>query len=332
MGRLATRPQWAKEGRQPGEVGESPPPVGSTSRCELPPSATGLGAPRRGGELCPLEAMLLGTGEPGSWFMDWAPPAATWELSPPGEELGAELGSLEEMGAAFTEPNLTASSLGSWADEWEQAESALAAAEAQMGRGCPDESLGDDTATAEDQLEEEEDWESLTVLGTATAPPLPRPAGTVSQPPSQQEAPKSAQGLPPAKGTQRSLGSVPGKGVVNPKVGGAAIQGAPARRKPRCPCSPRGPEEDKIQVLKVQKGGLTLPARVKERQYDRDNQPREAVPLLAGEGLMVVKRLTKEAHRVRKIEFQKQRGKGHAAFEVRWETVAGPLAGKSSGR
>ena len=44
----------------------------------------------------PLEAMLLGTGEPESWVMDWAPPAAAWELPLlPGEELGAELGSLE---------------------------------------------------------------------------------------------------------------------------------------------------------------------------------------------------------------------------------------------
>ena len=81
--------------------------------------------------------------------------------------------------------------------------------------------------------------------------------------------------------------------------------------------------------MKVQKGGLTLPARVKERQYDRDDQRREAVPLLAGEGRMVIKRLTEGAHRVRKIiEFQKQRGKGHAAIEVRWETVAAPPRGQ----
>ena len=83
----------------------------------------------------------------------------------------------------------------------------------------------------------------------------------------------------------------------------------------------------------MQKGGLTLPARVKERQYDRDDQRREAVPLLAGEGRMVIKRLTEGARQVRKIiEFRKQRGKGHAAVVVRWETVAAPLAGKNSGR
>ena len=47
-----------------------------------------------------------------------------------------------------------------------------------MGRGCPDESLGDDTATAEDQLDEE-DWDWLTALGAATARLLPHLAGTV---------------------------------------------------------------------------------------------------------------------------------------------------------
>ena len=61
-------------------------------------------------------------------------PAAAWELPPlQGEEPGAELGSLEEMGAACTEPSLAASSLGSWANDCERADAALAAAEAQMG-------------------------------------------------------------------------------------------------------------------------------------------------------------------------------------------------------
>ena len=87
---------------QPGEVKELPPPAGSLPRCEPPPLATNLGVLGRGGELCLLEAMLLGTGEPELWAMDWAPPAAVWELPPLyGEELGAELGSLEEIGAAF---------------------------------------------------------------------------------------------------------------------------------------------------------------------------------------------------------------------------------------
>ena len=78
-------------------------------------------------------------------------------------------------------------------------------------------------------------------------------------------------------------------------------------------------------MLKVQRGGLTLPARVKERQHDRDDQGRDAVPLLAGEGRMVVKKLVEGAHEVHKIiKFRKQRGKGHAAVDVRWETVAAP--------
>ena len=57
-------------------------------------------------------------------------------------------------------------------------------------------------------------------------------------------------------------------------------------------------------------------------------QRQDAVPLLAGEGRMVVKKL-EGAHGVRKIiEFRKQRGKGHAAVEVRWETVAAPPGGQ----
>ena len=106
---------------------------------------------------------------------------------------GSRAGSLEEMGAAFTEPSLTVSSLGSWADECERADAALAAAKAQMGRGCPDESPGDATATAKAQLDEE-DWEWLTALGAAMALPQPRPAGTGGQPLGRQEAPRSTQG------------------------------------------------------------------------------------------------------------------------------------------
>ena len=44
---------------------------------------------------------------------------------------------------------------------------------------------------------------------------------------------------------------------------------------------------------------------------------------------MVVKRLTEGAHGVRKIiEFGKQRGKGHTAVDMRWETVATPPGGQ----
>ena len=65
-GHLVNRPPWAKKGMQPGEVEELSPPAGSLLQCESPPLAANLGALRRGGELCPLEAMLMGTGEPES--------------------------------------------------------------------------------------------------------------------------------------------------------------------------------------------------------------------------------------------------------------------------
>ena len=173
--------------------------------------------------------------------------------------------------------------MGSWADECERADAALAAAEAQMGRGCTDESVGDVTAAPEAHLDEE-DWEWLAALGAAMTPLQPGPAGTVDQPPGKKEATRPAPGPLPAKGAQRSTGAATGKGVVAPRTRGLAARGAHAGRKPRRPSSPRGQEEDEIQVLKVQKGWLTLPARVKERQYDRDDQRRDAVPLLAGEG------------------------------------------------
>ena len=108
-------------------------------------------------------------------------------------------GSLEEVEAAFTEPSPAASSLGSWADECEWADAALAAAEAQMGRGCPEESLEGDTALAGDLLGEE-DCEWLAALGAAIAPPQPRLEGAGGQPLGRQEAPKPIQGALPAKG------------------------------------------------------------------------------------------------------------------------------------
>ena len=219
-----------------------------------------------------MEAMLLGTGEPESWVMDWAPPAAAWELPLlPGEELGAELGSLEEIEATFTEPSPAVSSLGSGADECERADAALAAAEAQMGRGCTNESTEGVTATAETQLDEE-DWEWLAALEAAKAPLRPRPAEAVDQPPGKKGALKPTHGPPPVGGAQGSPAAGTGKGVVTPKAGGPATRGAPARRKPRRPGGPRGLEEDEVQVLKVQKGGLTLPPRVKERQYDQETK------------------------------------------------------------
>ena len=163
--------------------------------------------------------------------MDWAPLAAVWELPPLyGEELGAELGSLEEIGAAFIEPSLTTSSLGSWADEWERVDATLAVAETQMGRGCTDDSPGEATATAEAQLEEE-DWEWLAALGAATA---------LDQPPGKQEAPRPMQGPPPAKGAQRSTGKARGRGWWPPELGGPPSKGPPPEGSPAAPAARGG--------------------------------------------------------------------------------------------
>ena len=53
--------------------------------------------------------------------------------------------------------------------------------------------------------------------------------------------------------------------------------------------------------------------RVKERPYERDNQRQEAVPLVAGEGRLVVKKLTAGAYGVCKIiKFRKPKGRGPA--------------------
>ena len=119
VGRLTSQPPWANRGKRPEEVEESPPLVGKPPRGKPPPLIPEPGTPRRRGELCPQEAM------------DCSLPPPAWELPlPPGEEMEGELGLLEEMGVVFTEPSPAASSLGFWADECEQADAALAAAEA----------------------------------------------------------------------------------------------------------------------------------------------------------------------------------------------------------
>ena len=48
---------------------------------------------------------------------------------------------------------------------------------------------------------------------------------------------------------------------------------------------------------------------------------------------VAIKKLLEGAHKVHKvIKFQKQRGKGHAAVDVNWETVAPLPADKNYGR
>ena len=134
--------------------------MGKSTGSKPPPLVPDPGTPRKKGELCPLEAMLRGVEEPESWLMDCSPLPAAWELPPPlEEEARGELGSLEEAVAEGTEPSPAASSLGSWADECERADAALAAAEAQMGRGCAEESPEGDPALDGDLLMEEDgEW------------------------------------------------------------------------------------------------------------------------------------------------------------------------------
>ena len=68
--------------------------------------------------------------------------------------------------------------------------------------------------------------------------------------------------------------------------------------------------------------------RVKERRYKLDDQQREAIPLVEGEGRLVVKKLAAGAYGVRKvIEFRKLAGRGPAQVEAKWETVAAPPRG-----
>ena len=117
------------------------------------------------------------------------------------------------MVAEGTEPSPAASSLGSWADECEWADAALAAAEAQMGRGCAEGSPEGDAALNGDLLMEE-DCEWMVALGAALAPRPPQLAGTGGQPKGWQGAPKPIQGPPPTKGGQKKPGPAPGKGTA----------------------------------------------------------------------------------------------------------------------
>ena len=92
----------------------------------LPPPVSAPETPRKKGELCPLEPMLRGIGEPESWLMDCSPLPPAWELPPPLEDARGELGSLEEAVTDCAEPSPAVSSLGSWADECERAYAAFA--------------------------------------------------------------------------------------------------------------------------------------------------------------------------------------------------------------
>ena len=214
------------------------------------------------------------------------------------------------------------SSLGSWADECERADTALAATEAQMGRGAPMR------ARRESPPPPRPSWMRRIGSGWLTWKRSRRRYGPIQL--KQWISRWARRGLSSLH-TGRRWSRAPKeaqrqqreRGWSPPKLGGLATRGVPAGRKPCHPSGPPGQEEDEVPVLKV------LPARVKERQYDRDEQRRDAVPLLVGEGRMVIKKLAEGAHEVHKIiKFRKQRWKRHATVNVKWETVAAPPSGQ----
>ena len=85
--------------------------------------------------------------------------------------------------AALADPDPSESSLGSWADECERADAALAATEAQMGRKGERQEDNTSLAAAEAQMEKE-DRELLVTLEAAMAPLRPCQAGPEGRPPS----------------------------------------------------------------------------------------------------------------------------------------------------
>ena len=161
--------------------------------------------------------MLRGIGEPESWLMDCSSPPAAWELPPLEEDARGELGSLEEAVTDCAEPSPAASSLGSWADECERADAALAA-EAQMGRGRGEDNP-EGTAALDGDLLMEEDGEWMVALKEALAP---QPGETGSQPKDRQRATKAVQGPLPTRGGQKKPEPAAGKGTAAPTGAGAA--------------------------------------------------------------------------------------------------------------
>ena len=163
---------------------------------------------------------------------------------------------------------------------------------------------------------EKEDRELLAALEVATALLQSHQPEPESRPPNKGKAGRRKYPPPPADDTRgRSGGRF--KGVTpTAKQGTQAAGEATSQGSEQGPHSTEG-EEDEIQVVGVHQGGLTLPGRVKEGRYDRDGQGRDAVPLLAGEGRMIIKKLLAGAHEVQKItKFQKPGGRGMLRF--RW--------------
>ena len=109
-------------------------------------------------------------------------------------------------------------------------------------------------------------------LKAALALRPPRTGEAGGQPKGRQGATKTIQGPPPAKRGQKKPGPAAGKGTAAPTGVGATAQGSAAGKKPHRPSSPQDQEEDEVQGVKVQPGSVTLPTRVKEQRYERDDQ------------------------------------------------------------
>ena len=169
----------------------------------------------------------------------------------------------------------------------------LAASEAQMGRGCGEGNPGG-TAELDEDLLMEEEW-LVALKGTLAPRPL-RLGEAGSRPKDRQRATKAAQGPPPTRKGQKKPEPAEEKGTAAPTRAGAAAQGSAAGGKPNRPSSPRGWDEDEIQVVWVQPGRVTLPMRVRERRYELDDQRWEAILLVEGEGRLIVKKLVAGAY------------------------------------
>ena len=91
----------------------------------------------------------------------------------------------------MADPDLSESSLGSWADECERANPALAAAKDQMGRTGEGHETDASLAAAEARMEKE-DREWLAALEAAMALLHPRQQGPENQPPNKGRAAPAA--------------------------------------------------------------------------------------------------------------------------------------------
>ena len=144
----------------------------------------------------------------------------------------------------MADPDLSESSLGSWADECERANAALAAAEDQMGRTGEGHETDASLAAAEARMEKE-DREWLAALEAAMALLHPRQQGPENQPPNKGRATRQKHQPPLPNGVR---GTKEGTPAVKP--GDQAVGEFTTRSGTHCPSSTEG-EVDEIQVVGV---------------------------------------------------------------------------------